>query len=449
MFERWGLRCWLKGALVGCGIGATVAFGGEGKPGEYPLRQATEVTARGGLPNFFGKLKNGQPVRIGYLGGSITAQNGWRVLSRKWFSKRFPSAKVEEINAAIGGTGSNLGVLRLDYDVLQKKPDLLFVEFAVNDANASPTDITRGMEGIIRQTWKKFPETDICFVYTLTKGDVATIQAGTFPRSASVMEALADHYQIPTVHLGLEIARLEKEGKLVMSAPDARVERVSGDELNQAADLPKDEQGRIVFSKDGVHPYTDTGHALYMSALARGMDKIEPAGKPGAHTLPAPLDPKNWEEAQMSALSQVGEIIGGEKLDPALPGIGKNFSNRMPAVWMFAPGASLKFRFRGTKAVVYDIVGPGCGTVEVTLDGKSRKVNRIDSYCTYYRLATLNIADNLEPVEHSVEIKVLPDELDKKGILKGNAAEVDKDPAKFKDKNWYCGAVFVIGEILK
>ena len=85
---------------------------------EYPLRDTVDFSVRDGLPNFFAKLKNGGTVKIGYLGGSITAQNGWRIKSRDWFQKQYPKAKVEEINAAIGGTGSDLGVFRIDRDVL-------------------------------------------------------------------------------------------------------------------------------------------------------------------------------------------------------------------------------------------------------------------------------------------------------------------------------------------
>ena len=38
----------------------------------------------------------------------------------------------------MGGTGSDLGVFRLQHDVLRQRPDLVFIEFAVNDAGALP-----------------------------------------------------------------------------------------------------------------------------------------------------------------------------------------------------------------------------------------------------------------------------------------------------------------------
>ncbi len=111
--------------------------------------KAELVKPRGGIGNVLAKLAAGEPVKIAYLGGSITAANGWRVKSREWFAKQYPQAKVEEIHAAIGGTGSDLGVFRVERDALQHKPDLLFVEFAVNDGSAKPDQIWRWMEGIV------------------------------------------------------------------------------------------------------------------------------------------------------------------------------------------------------------------------------------------------------------------------------------------------------------
>ena len=133
------------------------------KPRVFPLALAallvahaadaavTECLPRSGLPNVFLRLERGETVRIAYLGGSITAQEGWRPQSLQWFRQQFPAATVREINAAIGGTGSELGVFRLRHDVLDARPDLLFVEFAVNDGGTPAAHIHRCMEGIVRQ----------------------------------------------------------------------------------------------------------------------------------------------------------------------------------------------------------------------------------------------------------------------------------------------------------
>jgi lysophospholipase L1-like esterase len=80
-------------------------------------------------------------VTVAYLGGSITAMNGWRNKTTDWLRTTYPGATFKEIHAAIGGTGSDLGVFRLGRDVLAHKPDLLFVEFATNDGGQPPEQI--------------------------------------------------------------------------------------------------------------------------------------------------------------------------------------------------------------------------------------------------------------------------------------------------------------------
>ena len=59
-----------------CALGWTMGVVGA----EMELTRAVECHTRNGLPNFFAKVvKPGAEVKIGYLGGSITAQPGWRV----------------------------------------------------------------------------------------------------------------------------------------------------------------------------------------------------------------------------------------------------------------------------------------------------------------------------------------------------------------------------------
>lgn len=412
------------------------------------LRDAKEVSVRGGLPNFFAKLKDGKTVKIAYLGGSITAQSGWRIFSREMFQKQFPASKVSEINAAIGGTGSDLGVFRLKHDVLTHKPDMMFVEFAVNDAGAAPDKIHKAMEGIVRQTWKELPDCDICFVYTITERDMKTLGEGKMKRSASAMEQVADFYDIPSIHMGIEVADLVKRNKVVMKAEKAPMTRVSGDELNQTAQMATDKDGRIAFSKDGVHPYTDTGHKFYIAAISRAMKEIEKVGKVGNHECGKAMVSDNWEAAKMLPLSDA-ILSGFTKLDADNTMV-KRFGNRLPGLWEAKSGAILKFKFKGSKMAVYDLVGPDGGVLEVMIDGKKKEVKRIDGYCTYHRLAVLSVADNLPDTEHSVEIKVLDTKLDKSKILfERNLGDMTKNPDKYAGIVWYVGGIFIIGEPVK
>ena len=425
----------------------------ESQPSDLPAdRAAVECTPRGGWPHFFQKTKTGNAIRVAYLGGSITAQAGWRVKSLDYFKRTYPVCAFAETNAAIGGTGSDLGVLRIEHDVFAPAaPDLLFVEFAVNDASAQPVEIIRAMEGIVRKTWKAFPGCDIGFVYTFTDQQLDELKNGRLNRSAATMEAVADHYGIPTIHLGLEAVRLEKEGKLVMKAPETKVEKVSGDELDQTYRLPLGDDGKIHFSNDGVHPYLNTGHQLYVEAIIRSLPLIQQASKTSKpHEPGPPLDAGNYEHSKMLAPDQATFQGNWEKL-PADDKVTKPFLMRAPSFWRADTNASLSLKFRGSAVGIYDLLGPDGSRLEISVDGKVSYVNRIDGYCTYWRLAVAKAANNLDPAKvHEVTIRVLPENLDKRAILfEKNQAFYDKNPGLYADNHWYVGAVFVVGELVK
>jgi GDSL-like Lipase/Acylhydrolase family len=406
----------------------------------FPLSPAQECRPRNGLPNFLAKVNtSGADVRIAYLGGSITAQPGWRPKTLAHFQKAYPQAKFSEINAAIGGTGSDLGVFRLKQDVLVEKPDLLFVEFAVNDGGAAPEQIQRCMEGVVRQTWRTLPTCDICFVYAITESLAPPLLEGKFPQAASVMEGVAEHYGIPTIHLAMEVARLAKDGKLVWKAP-----------------LPKTEAERqalgdkFLFAPDSVHPHVETGHELYLQAVVRSWEPIQAASKAaGPHALGEPLIASNYERAQLIPLDASLVSSGFRRLDPQTDDFGKRWSSRMTSLHRGTePGQALSFRFRGTRCAIYDIIGPDCGQVVVTLDDQPpRTVPRFDAYCTYHRLATLMVGSELSDSLHTVKIEIHPQQPDKAKILAQRQEKIDK-PERFNGTAFYPGAILLVGEIV-
>ena len=424
---RWGLVALLAAPRFACPAAS---------PDE--LVPAVECRERGGVPNVLAKLRAGGEVRIAYLGGSITAQDGWRPKTLTWFRQQFPIARVSEINAAIGGTGSDLGVFRLQHDVLEYKPDLLFVEFAVNDGGAPPQQIYRCMEGIVRQTWRHEPATDICFIYSLAGNMLETLQGGRFPRSAAAMEKIADHYGIPSIHMGLEVARLEKAGKLVFKGEKPKTD----DEKAALGD-------KILFSPDAVHPYPDTGHQLYLEAVVRSFKKLQGVGKPGPHSLPAPYVADHCEAAKMLSLSQAKLSPGWRRLNAATNSLAKSFGDRLPELWEARePGESVSFKFRGTTARIYDLLGPDCGQVTIVVDDRPPVVTpRFDAYCTYHRLATLSVAEGLPEGVHSVKITIHPEQPDKAKILGGRHDKMD-NPKRFDGRTWYAGGILLMGELV-
>ncbi len=421
-------------------------------PGDVTVKESTPYTVRGGLPNFYAKLNQGKEVKIVYFGGSITEQNGWRVQSAAELQKQFPKAKISSVNAAIGGTGSNLGAFRLQQDALSKRPDLLFVEFAVNDDGAKPESIRKSMEGIVRQTWRKLPDCDICFVYTITNATLnRDFKDGKLPQSASIMEDIAAYYNIPSVNFGYDIAAMVKDGKLVMTGKKDEMTRVSGDELNAASGLPATADGKTIFSGDGVHPYPDTGQVIYNRSLMAALTEISKAGKPENHLLKEPMLIECWQNPETVYLDASAiKVSGNNTKITGENNTFRQFLGRMPQIRRLEPGASIEFRFTGTKVMLYDMYGPGSAEIEVTLDGQTRKLQRFDAYCTYWRLSLCSIGDNLKDEIHHVKITVLPTQFDKRSILfERNRADFDKNPAKYSEYNYYVGNIFILGEMVE
>lgn len=83
----------------------------------------------------------GEDITIVYLGGSITdgslanpkESSCYAYLSQQWWEETFPETEFTYVNAGIGATDSYIGVHRVTEDVISHQPDLVIVEFSVND----------------------------------------------------------------------------------------------------------------------------------------------------------------------------------------------------------------------------------------------------------------------------------------------------------------------------
>ncbi len=88
------------------------------------------------------KAANGEKITIATIGGSITQgssainhENCYAERFFAWWKNKFADGNLEFVNAGLGGTDSYLGVHRMNDELLAKKPDVVIVEFAVNDSN--------------------------------------------------------------------------------------------------------------------------------------------------------------------------------------------------------------------------------------------------------------------------------------------------------------------------
>ena len=161
------------------------------------------------LVNTYKKLTQDKKLNIVYFGGSVTAGYGstdkekysWRALSAKWFREHFPEANIRDVNTAIGESGTFLGVYRLERDILSQAPDLLFIEYAINDFffGSSVEVAALQYETIVREVKARFPQ---CDIVTLITDCRETAEAEELYGAAMGHEKIARAYQIPTIYVG-------------------------------------------------------------------------------------------------------------------------------------------------------------------------------------------------------------------------------------------------------
>jgi hypothetical protein len=100
-------------------------------------------------------------------------------------------------------------------------------------------------------------------------------------------------------------------------------------------------------------------------------------------------------------------------------------------------------------AAIYDILGPDCGQVIVTLDNQPPVVRPLfDSYSVSPRISWLAIGQNLSNTVHTVKLEIDSKQPDKVAILKQHHAKMD-DPKRFDDRAWYAGGIMLVGSLVK
>lgn len=400
-----------------------------------PLR---EYHVRGGLPNVAQKIAQGGEVRVAFLGGSITAAAGWRPMTLANLQRAYPKTKFVEIYAAVSGTGSDYGAPRLQRDVLRHRPDLLFVEFAVNDGTGSPR-VEAQMEGIVRQTWAADPRTDICFVYTVSENSVKDLVGGSYQSTARSMEKVADHYGIPSFNFGVEIARRLMAGSLVMSAPATVTADAQGN----------DAQGRLIFTRDKTHP-TEPGHKVYAERLARALPEFLRTGSTTARALSAPLSPNHWQRARIVSVAETNHDEQWQAVPPGDVHVTtQGGENMVPPTWVaMEPGAKIEFRFKGTALGIVGLKGPENGQFRVTVDDQAPETGTLfDSFSTPGRfvLARWFYAKPLADTEHRVRLELLAAKIDKAAIM-AKAGKPITDPKPYAAHGLYLSGFLIVGE---
>ena len=253
------------------------------------------------LKNLMKRAANGESLVIGFLGGSITqgslsstSKNCYAYLVYEWWKKSFPNAAFSFVNGGIGGTTSHYGGARAWKDVLCYRPDIVTVDFSVNDDANEFFEET--YEGTLRRLLAA-PSDPAVVVLNNVFYD-------TGKNAQDYHNRIADHYGIPHVSIKDTVYPDVESGKIV----------------------------RADITPDNLHP-NDKGHRLVADEICKLLDSIKAemeeetiAGEniEGKSTkteasvlLPAPLTENACEHSRLIQIQDNEAILDGFLVDPS------------------------------------------------------------------------------------------------------------------------------------
>ncbi len=354
-------RCgWLSGIVGFCALaGAVIAAPETG-------RDVLEV---------FTRAARGEPLRYVALGGSITQASGPGWVGN-WFKEQFPESEVTTINSGMSSTGSALGVFRIERDVIAHRPDLVAIEFCVNDGGLTDDEAVRYMESMIVRL-KSLPD----------------------PPAIVILESAAK--------TGANIARHRRVaahyGLLEVDLQDA-VDRHLATTGAEWASL----------FHDPVHPKA-AGNTFYADVIKKSLQPLVDEAREAAHrdrnastkpvALPARLsaEPLLLDGRIVPLTDLKADLKSDGWRDEALTaGWWRRFFNGVLVA--DAPGSVLEIPFRGTTAGIYYAMARDYGTFYVNVDGGQPEhvsTNSRDGY------SFVVVAEGLAAREHRLRI-VLP-----------------------------------------
>ena len=252
------------------------------------------------LKNLMKRAANGESLVIGFLGGSITQgslsstpETCYAYLVYEWWKKSFPNAEFSFVNGGIGGTTSHYGGARAWKDVLCYRPDIVTVDFSVNDDANEFFEET--YEGTLRRLLMA-PSAPAVVVLNNVFYD-------TGKNAQDYHNRIADHYGIPHVSIKDTIYPDVESGKIV----------------------------RADITPDNLHP-NDKGHRLVADEICKLLDSIKAEVEEEAIAgeniedksmkteesilLPAPLTENAYEHSRLIQIQDNEAILDGFLVDP-------------------------------------------------------------------------------------------------------------------------------------
>lgn len=340
--------------------------------------------------NFFFRIKNEEEISVAFLGGSITAGNGWRDRVMRYLEQMYPEKKWNFLNAGIPSLGSLPHAFRFHNDVLaQGDVDLLFIESAVNDlANETPVQYQRrALEGIVRHARNAKPDIDIVLMSFADEMKLADYAAGKVPVEVQVHRDIAKHYRLPFINLSEEVFR-----------------RIDAREFTWEDDFID------------LHP-SPFGHQLYFRTIRRMFEMSSPRKLPKKIRLPEmpePIDPLNYANGIYVSVHEAN-IKNGFRIDPSWKPSDEAKTRKgfveVPMLVSSEPGSTFELSFEGDAVGLAIVSGPDAGMIRYSVDGgKAESKDLFTQWSKSLHLPWyLMLRDGLGQGKHTLTVTLLED----------------------------------------
>ena len=290
-------------------------------------------------------------IRVAFLGGSITwgagadsYEESWAYRTGKYLEQIFTGQDIICQNVGISGTGSRLGVFRLEKQVLDFHPDIVFYEFAVNDLWESienEENILAAMEYNVRMLLKQNPDVQIIVVLSARKG---------YATAAATHRKVADHYHLPVIDC------------------QAAVRVKLRDDLQRWGEL----------FVDDVHP-SSAGHQLYFETIRNYLNQHrKDVFFTDRGLLPEPLVPIAYYHPNLLDAGDCIKIRPDWKEMPYQDVKRAEVANVNKMQFTDKPGAAAEFDFYGESFGIYHLVREDCGKLLIRIDEEPAEV--LDCY---------------------------------------------------------------------
>ena len=198
-------------------------------------------------------LEAGKKLTVVSYGTSLTKVGAWSDQLREVLEQNYPG-QVTLINSAQGGSNSAWGVKSFDEKVIQKSPDTVFIEFAINDSvaarNGSIEKARENLEDMIERLLKSNPD---CEIILMTMNSAVAHHGARRPELASYYQM----YRDVAKQRGLQLI----------------------DHYPAWEKLLNEEPGRFLsYVPDGIHPVREGTMEVIMPTMMRslGLKKGKP-----------------------------------------------------------------------------------------------------------------------------------------------------------------------------